>query len=452
MKLKLIKELAIILRLTQLKPTTNMPKQTKETKQTENTKTTNTTNTTDASDEVENITCAEFISDKNNLKRLYFRAEKPSDESAQIRFYPKYLYDKTKEPTPENLEKYAKNFVLVTNPIKMSRGGIPKFNPKYHTTNPNSLKRGYYYLPKNKDDQNSIEFFNAMQMIDDYMNEQINTKKNEARIICALNSSNKRVKIGGLTYRRMIGTAKPGGSLNMDEDDEGNNNKGKEKKEFIPYDRVKVKFAAEYNEEVKQEDQENITTQLYLPNSEDPSEARTLSEIEKYFSYGCTAQHALMFNKGWIKKTDNECSLSLKSLQIGITELSEFKKSVPMSKQLNKRLFASGSSSTTTQSETKESKETKTTIKAKEVKETKKQVKEQTEEDDDQDQNQEENNDTGDKSEPEDDPENQEQEEQEQEEEVKQTKKNVKVKGKEKSGSSSSSGGKKQKKTAGKNK
>lgn len=294
---------------------------------------------------IKNMTCPEF-----DVERLYFRAMEMNPEAAQLTCFPKYLYpdeENDLELTSENFEKHGEQAILVTQPIKIVRGGIPKFNSQFHTDGIDSMKRAYFWIPKNSEDPNSMELFDCIQRIDDYMFDEINTKKNNNAVICVLNKKKKRVALRGITYTRMITTAKPGSDLEIDDDDD-DDNKGKKKntnknnkKEFIPWERIKARFATLYDENLKPDDQKEITTQVYVGTKEDPENCKTVSEVEKHFMWGCTAQFALVLNKVWIQKTeDKKCSIGIKCIQIGVTEQPEYKRS-NTSKQLNRRLFGS---------------------------------------------------------------------------------------------------------------
>jgi hypothetical protein len=320
----------------------------------------------DEGEDAPKITCDEF-----ERERLYFKANKLDKEAGQLMCFPKYLYDKNLPLTAENFEKKSDNFILVTDPIKIVRGGIPRHNTQYHGPDPDSMKRSYFYIPKNIEDEGSKKLFDTIAAIDDFMDEEINEKGNENGILCYLNKDKKRIKLKSITYVRMETTAKPGTDFNFEEEEEEEdsgskknkkNTKGKkeekkeDKKEFVPWNRVKVRFATLYDADAKIDALKDITTQVYVGDSEEPEKTKTVTDIEKYFSWNCTAQFALMFYKVWIdKKDDKKCSISIKCLQIGVTELSEFKKGTSLSKQLNKKLFASAPSSSSSKKESKES-------------------------------------------------------------------------------------------------
>ena len=274
-----------------------------------------------------------------DASRIYFKGQEPKQDATQLMCYVKYIYDERIEPTNDNFEKHGKTMIMITDEIQMVKGGIPKYNQKYHGNDENSMKRAWFYIPKNVNDKNSVKLFDTIQKIDDYMVREINEKQNEAGIICALNKQKKRMKLKGLTYKRMITTAKQGNDLTLDDDD--NDNK-KTTKDFVPWDRIKVKLATQYDPNAGPDDIKDIDTQIFLENKAEPEDTKTVTDIEKLFTWNCTAQFSISFYKLWIdKKGDKNCGFGLKCLQIGITKRSENKQSIPLSKQLHKRLFAS---------------------------------------------------------------------------------------------------------------
>ncbi|VBB18358.1 hypothetical protein YASMINEVIRUS_821 [Yasminevirus sp. GU-2018] len=292
-------------------------------------------------DDIRSIPCSEF-----DVSRLYFKAQKANKDATQLMCFPKYLFDEEHETTPENFEKHGESAIIVTGPIKMVRGGIPRYNKKYHGDDEDSMKRAYFYIPKNDQDPNSVELFDCIQKIDDYMDEEINTNENKNKVICILNTKEARVPLKGITYKRMITTAKPGSDLDLGEEEEEapkskNAKGGKDKKEFVPWDRIKVKFSTLYDENLGPNDKKDINTQVYVGNKATAENCKTVRDIEKHFMWNCTAQFALMFNKVWIKKNEDKgCSIGIKCVQIGVTEQPEFKARSSATKQLNRRLFA----------------------------------------------------------------------------------------------------------------
>lgn len=298
-------------------------------------------------DSVQSMPCKDF-----DIKRLYFRAQEPDPEATQLMCFPKYLYpddENDYDLTPENFENHGESPIIVTDPIFMDKGGIPRYDQKYHGADKDSMKRAYFYIPKNS---TSTELFKCCQMIDDYMEDEINVKQNKNAVLCILkdNKTKKRLTLKGLTYKKMITTAKPGNSMDSLVDDDEEDNKSKTKKtndknkkdvkDFVPWDRIKAKFSTVYDENLEPDDKKELNTQIYVGTKEEPENCKTVSDIAEHFGWKCKAQYALMFNKVWIKKGDDKtCGFGIKCVQIGITEQPEKRSS--LNRQLNRRLFAS---------------------------------------------------------------------------------------------------------------
>ena len=358
-----------------------------------------------------------------DVKRLFFKPAAADKESPQLMSFPKYMYKNNYPLTSENIEKYGQSAILITSPIKMIKGGMPRFDIKYHFNDKDSMKRAFFYIPKNDSDPNSVELFRTVRLMDDFMHKEINENKNASGIICALNNKGKKVPLKGITYTRMITTAKLGNDLDLGDDDDDDDNKkskktdNKEKKEFVPWDRIKVRFSTEWNAELGPNDRKDINTQIFVGDKEEPEECKTVSDFEKHFMWNCTAQFALMFNKLWIKKTDDKtCGIGIKCLQIGVTEQPEIKKNTSIAKQLNKKLFAPSGPLVVNSSTTDE--------------QPKKTTKKPVEEPEEDEEEEEEEADEKEEDEEDDEEEDEEEEEEEEEKPVVKGKKTVAVKGK----------------------
>lgn len=301
------------------------------------------------------IWCNEFDS-----KRLSFIPTELGKDSKQYVNFPRYLYPQDLSPTKENKSKHSSVLTCATLPITMSRGGIPKYNEKYHPS-PNAKERGYFYIPFTPADTGSCALFDMLNEIDNYMHDEINVKKNANGFLTYKAKSGKILPFKDLTYRKMVGSSK---SSNEDELDEPVDPK---RNDYVPYDRVKVQFKVPFEKEKDNDRTEfgPITTQLYVLDKADPEDAQTITDFEKYFAWTCQAQFALTFTKVWIAKNDaRTCGITLKCKQIGITKLPEQRQN----SQLNKKIFAFrvGASGLPTPN-TKDTKDTKDTKYTKDV-------------------------------------------------------------------------------------
>jgi len=252
-----------------------------------------------------------------DIARLGFSPLPSTSEQTQLISIPRYLYDMSKKPTKENIEQFGKQLVIVTEPIKLSKGGPANYNEKYHGSNPDSVQTAYFFIPYIETDAGSNLLFSVINQIDEYMENEINTKKNKQGILETFKSADRktRIPVNGIRYTEMAKLLEP--AVNG--------------KEFEPYKRLKVKFSsgAKYdkNRSQKYEETRNETflvdTQIYVGDEPDPKDCKTLSDVRQYFKWGCTAQFALVFNKLWaLKSGEKKCGISAKCVQMRITEQS----------------------------------------------------------------------------------------------------------------------------------
>ncbi len=255
-----------------------------------------------------------------DIKRLFFKPINNNNDSPLLISFPSYLYNYDLPITEENLEKKGRQVVFITQPIKITNGGIPRHNYRWFANGPDDNKRAYFYIPKNDD---SKELFDCIQKIDDYMHYEINIKHNINNIINILQNG-KRKGIKGITYEPMITTAKlnnPYGDINDEDDDEYTINKNFKNYGKLPeWDRIKVKFSTVYDAHLEYNDSK-VNTLIFIGDKLEPEPCSTVSQIEKYFKWSCTAQFALMFSKLWVSKSNKICSISIKCVQLCVTQL-----------------------------------------------------------------------------------------------------------------------------------
>ena len=276
--------------------------------------------------EVVEQTAQQTVSCKNfDVSRFYLKPVKQPDGIRQEMMYPKYLYDKKLAPTKENFEKHGQNLILVTEPIQLTKGGIPQYNAEYHGQDTNSAKRAYFYIPRTVDDVNSEEFFKCIESIDARLTEEINEDKNRTGILCKLDKNDKVESYKKKLYQNMV--------LDVEKTEK-----------YDAWQRIKCKFATEYSAGASDDTPAVIQTQIYVGDNEDKENVNNIDDVEKYFRWGCTAQFVIHLNKVWISKAKAECGAGMKCLQIGVTKLAPERSS--LGTQFNKRLFASSGTKT----------------------------------------------------------------------------------------------------------
>lgn len=236
--------------------------------------------------------CSTIAPSELDIDRLFFKPKEDDPMCAQIINFINYLHNYDLEPTQENLEKKGRPLIVVTKPIKITHGGIPRYDSilsgMTSFRGPDDTSRAWFYIPRNDD---SKELFDMVQKIDDYMHNEINVQKNQNGILNWLHRG-KKICLRGLTYHRMITTYDQRKYALYDDD----------VKKIDPWDRIKVKFSTVYDETLGPYDPKKINTRLFIGDKIDSEPCVTLSDFEKYFEWRSTVQFALMFSKLWISK------------------------------------------------------------------------------------------------------------------------------------------------------
>jgi hypothetical protein len=258
-----------------------------------------------------NIQVADFDLSKFVLPGI----DEKLSSGAQYHAFPKYKFGEGKKDTD--------NVVIVTDEIKLTKGGIPRLDPKFRR---NDSKREFFYLGWDEEQKSCNELFKLLQTIDEEFDEKISydSKKDkdpnlESKTVY-IQKDKKKEPLNILEYVPMVRLSQgpPEGS----EKKEGQT-------EYVPYKRIKVKFGTEYNKDKDENEPNKLTTALFLGDKEDPEDLTYPTDYEKYFKYGCTARFVLQINKFWAKKAienkkgvqqPRECGFNIKVLQIVVTK------------------------------------------------------------------------------------------------------------------------------------
>jgi hypothetical protein len=266
--------------------------------------------------------CSTITPSEFNIDRLGFKSIQYDTIVTQFINFINYLYNHNLEPTKENIENKGRSLIVVTKPIKITKGGIPRYDyvTKYlNLTGPDDTRRGYFYIPKNDD---SKELFDMVQKIDDYLYNEINIRHN-ANDVLMVSYQGKSMRVRGVDYCRMITTWKPSEEDDWDQDqDQKQKQKQNQKKKYDAWDRIKVKFSTTYDKNLGYDDPKEINTKLYIGDNPDPEPCARLSDYEKHFKLGSTIQFALMFSKLWISSNPKQCGICIKCVQLCVTKKS----------------------------------------------------------------------------------------------------------------------------------
>ena len=240
-----------------------------------------------------------------NLEIERFKVRPIAGEGTKTQFngFPKYFFEGI-----TNNFKDSDSVMLLTEPIKLTRGGIKRIDSEYIKNDDDRL---FFYLAEDVEQPNSVLTFKDFYTIDKFYDKELNKNKNKNKII--LSAFKSQPEKAFVDYKKYLPIVRPA---------EGPPTGAKVDTEFKPYNRAKINFNRMYNKDAgKYED--DITTELFLPNKDEPESVFTVTDFEKYYRFGCTAQYLFMIHKFWVQKSgDKGCGFGIKCLKIYISELS----------------------------------------------------------------------------------------------------------------------------------
>lgn len=322
------------------------------------------------------ITPEEFDITKFYLKPVEDKLSKGSQYLA----FPKYKYGKKTEGA----------LTIVTDTIKLTKGGIPRIDGEYKKSDGDRM---FFWFGQDNEQKASVDFFNVLRQIDEYCSEQIS--KNSDTKFVSIMKDGKKEALDKLEYVALVRESSTPENV---------------EKKVEPYERIKVKFNTKYDKDLPEGHASEITTGLFLYDKEDSENLSTVTDFEKYLRWNCEAKFIVQINKCWamkaVKNKKRECGLTIKCLQVYITKEAP-SSNLNSSDRFKKRLFIGGSnapSTTTTTSITTQNtkskeesedssdesseeevivKETKSQTKKQPTKQTKEDSEESSEEEDD---------------------------------------------------------------------
>jgi len=274
-------------------------------------------------------------------------------EARQHTLFPRYKYETEKETKKDSKKgdnekadgesgQYER-CVIVTKPIKMVKGGLPKLDGKWRNSE-NECQ--YFWLPLEGSD-GAVELRDkVMAPMDKHNSKKINDEKNKSGFISKVTKSGKTVPFKDLEYVvcHKLSPKNDNKQDNDDDDDESDDDKKKSKskddkksKDGDRYLRVKVKLHTAYDKDADPKDERKIKTKVFINDKSgdpkrEPEKVTCMTDLRKLFEWNCTAQFVLEFNKFWITKQANkndkyECSVSVKCLGMYIIERPKTSKS-----------------------------------------------------------------------------------------------------------------------------
>jgi len=205
--------------------------------------------------------------------------------------------------------------IVVTKPMILEMGGIPKIHEKWRPTDNQCM---YLWLPHLPNNEGSAELFDkVLDPLDKHFHKKINEDGNKDCVFSEKNG--KKTFLKDLKYLSAVKEFTPDESGDADggddsdgsdkETNEKDKNKGKDGKKQEGYNRIKVRFACVFdkNKKGKQDDQRQIKTRVFVKNEdgsvpEDPLPIKTLADLRKQLVWKCEVQFALEINKFWAKR------------------------------------------------------------------------------------------------------------------------------------------------------
>jgi hypothetical protein len=275
----------------------------------------------DSSSSVEESEEAQFIeASKFDISKFYVKPiEEKMGTKSQYMAFPRYKINKS--------SKDGDSVIIVTKPIKITKGGIPKIDGEYRKSD---ADREFFWLGCDKEQPACVELFDALQQIDEVYSESI--QNNSDTKIIYQNKDKKKEPLDKLEYVSLV------------RESSAPDNAKDSEKQYEPYNRIKVRFNTKWIADQEEGVPSEITTHLFLLEKEEPEPYTTVSDFEKSLRWGCEAQFVLSINKFWamkaLKNKKRECGFTVKCLQVYITKESTLGGGTSQVEKFKKRLFA----------------------------------------------------------------------------------------------------------------
>lgn len=276
-------------------------------------------NHVDETTPTENDDVEQYIHAKDfDIKKFFVKPiEEKMGTKSQYMAFPKL---KTKN------SKDGESVIIVTEPIKLTKGGIPKIDGEYKKSDKD---REFFWLGEDKAQQSCVDLFNGLRQIDEAYSELIADNANSKTIYHT--KDGKKEPLDKLEYVSLV--RESGQQENKDSE-----------KQYEPYDRIKVRFNTKYDADKAEGEPSEITTMLFLLDKEDPEPYTSVTDFEKSLRWNCEARFVISINKFWamkaLKNKKRECGFTVKCLQIYITKVSTSGSGVSQVDKFRKRLFA----------------------------------------------------------------------------------------------------------------
>ena len=275
--------------------------------------------------------------------------EKRSSDS-RYHAFPTYQFGKAQD-----------KIVFQTDEIKITKGGIPKLDEKWRK---NDSKREFFWLGWDKEQESCNKLFQKLKEIDEKFDGLISYDSDEkvdhnveSKTVYTLRDK-KKEPLTVLEYSPLVRMSVQGGDGEQKAD----------QPEYVPYERIKIKFQKKWDKNKKENEPSELTTVLFLGDNDTEEPLTYPSDFEKYLRWNCTARFLLQVNKFGCKKAiekdkkgkqvPRDCGFDITVLQIVITKEAQTSGSNNVDKY-RKRMFPKLGNVSTQQAEPTEKKQSK---------------------------------------------------------------------------------------------
>ena len=259
---------------------------------------------------IQRISTADFNIKKLSLEPITETADQMK-ESPQFNAYVRYDYGtdgKKKVDDNGKPENTNNRCVVVTLPIEIKKGGIPRLD-QWRLTDNDCMN---FFLNLDQDEGGKDLRDKVFGPLDTLCQKKINKDGNKD-FFTKVSDKGVPVAITKLKFKSGVKMSGSG-----DDDDAPTNGKAKP----VPYERIKVKLPTVFKKDADKNAPKEIKIQAFYQGAE--VEIKTLQDLRDAFPWGCKAEFVLEINKFWAMRTlkdgERDCGYGVKCLAINVIE------------------------------------------------------------------------------------------------------------------------------------
>ena len=289
-----------------------------------------------------NVKVSDFVVSRYKIDPIKEFGKKDGNaKQFQYNAFPKYIFGEGKITEPEKQSAQGEKMIVVTDQIKLEKGGIPKCDGTYRKTENDCM---YIWVPLLKDSKGGRELCEKVLLpIDKYNLKKIVDEKNKDFLV-KIDESGKPKPFKDLKYVPCVREFTPGegddddaSAAGSDDEEDNKKSKGKGKSNANnqeSYDRVKVKISTKWDPNAAKDAEKEIDTNVYLVNEKGKpkkQKVETMEDLRALVTWKSVVRLALEFSKFWVMKNvekdgdkkTRKCGMAIKCLSIFIEEKGE---------------------------------------------------------------------------------------------------------------------------------